>query len=98
MSIRKYKATVSWSLLPLPSEEGVCSEIPPEVEYSCWHGRRSLQRSRFPLPWLQTSRGGLRGHVSLSLEVTLDQDLSRAGGPDCELSQKNLIKSQRCPL
>ena len=97
MSIGKYKARVSWSLLPLPSKEGVCSEIPQNAEHSCWCGRRSLQRSRFPLPRLQTSHGGLRGHVSLSQEVTFDQDLSRAGGPAYDLSQ-NCIKSQRCPL
>lgn len=75
-----YKARVSWSLLPLPSKEGVCSEIPQNAEHSCRCGRRSLQRSRFPLPRLQTSHGGLRGHVSLSQEVTFGQDLSRAGG------------------
>lgn len=98
MSIGKYKARVSWSLLPLPSKEGVCSEIPQNAEHSCWCGRRSLQRSRFPLPRLQTSHGGLRGHVSLSQEVTFDQDLSKAGGPAYDLSQKNCIKSQRCPL
>lgn len=97
MSIGMYKARVSWSLLPLPSKEGVCSEIPQNAEHSCRCGRRSLQRSRFPLPRLQTSHGGFRGHVSLSQEVTFDQDLSRAGGSAYDLSQ-NCIKSQRCPL
>lgn len=97
MSIGMYKARVSWSLLPLPSKEGVCSETPQNAEHSCWCGRCSLQRSRFLLPRLQTSHGGLRGQVSLSQEVTFDQDLSRAGGPAYDLSQ-NCIKSQRCPL
>ena len=52
---------------------------------------------KIPIPRLQTSHGGLRGQVSLSQEVTFDQDLSRAGGPAYDLSQ-NCIKSQRCPL
>lgn len=88
MSIGMYKARVSWSLLPLPSKEGVCSEIPQNAEHSCRCGRRSLQRSRFPLPRLQTSHGGLRGHVSLSQEVTFGQDLSRAGGPAHDLPRR----------